>query len=171
MLKVGEGELPEVGVDHSYLGKDQQRTTPWLVAKDRPMQMLAGTLVEGKGRDHHSSSFMTAFIPGLGWKRLVQKSDNEPSLLALSAPVALNQVSTSCRRLLPEGDHAASGLEAAVRELKEQVRVIRCTGCTELRLLLISLIHDSQLVRAAQQRKTLASFRQRQEKEHLLASK
>ena len=37
-------------------------------------------------------------------------------------------------------------------------------------LLLLSSIHDPQLVRTAQQRKTLAGFRQRTEKEHLLAT-
>ena len=37
-VEAGEGELQEVVVDFGYLGKDQQKTLPLLVAKDRRSQ-------------------------------------------------------------------------------------------------------------------------------------
>ena len=79
----------EVGVDCGYLGEDRQRTMPLLAAKDWRTQMIAGTGVESKGRDGYCTSFMTAFLLGLGWKRLIIGSDNAPSLFACLARVEM----------------------------------------------------------------------------------
>ena len=97
-------KLPEVGVDNGYLGKDRRRTMLPVVAKDRRTKMLARTAVESKGRDDYSTSFMTPFLLSLEWKRFIVRSDNEPSLHALLARVAMNLPSTEmCHRHLPKG--------------------------------------------------------------------
>ena len=86
-LEAGEGNLPEVGVDCGYLGKDRQRTMPLLVAKDRRTQMFARTAGDTKERDDYSTNFMRACLLALGWKRLIIRQT--PSLLALLARAAM----------------------------------------------------------------------------------
>ena len=92
---------------------------PLLVAKDRRTKMLPGTAVESQERDDYSTRFMSAFLLSLGRQRLIIRSDNEPSLLALLARVAMNLPSVEMvPKTSPEGEHAANGLaEVAVREL------------------------------------------------------
>ena len=121
------GELPEVGVDNGYLGKDRRRTMPLLVAKDRRTHMLAGTAVESKRRHDYSTSLMTAFLLSLGWKRFVSRSDGWPSLLALFTRVAMNLPGIGVvPKTSPERDHAANGLaEVAVRQLRGQRWVVQ----------------------------------------------
>ena len=41
-------------------------------------------------RDDYSTSFMTAFLQSLAWQRIIHRSDNEFSLLALLTRVAMN---------------------------------------------------------------------------------
>ena len=65
-VTAGESELPESPKDDSSAGS----------------KGAAGTAAEGKGRDDYSISFK--------WKRLIIRSDNEPSLLAWLTRVALN---------------------------------------------------------------------------------
>ena len=100
---------------------------PVIVAKDRSTQCFAGTALAKKGVDDYATSFLTAFLLSLGWKRLVLRSDNEPSLLALLRRVAANLPGIEViPKTSPEGDHAANGLaEVGVREVKAQSRVIR----------------------------------------------
>ena len=100
---------------------------PVIVAKDRSTQCFAGTALAKKGVDDYATSFLTAFLLSLGWKRLVLRSDNEPSLLALLRRVAANLPGIEViPKTSPEGDHAANGLaEVGVREVKSQSRVIR----------------------------------------------
>ena len=77
----------DVGVDYGYFGKGRQRT---IVVEVRRTQMFAGTAVESHGRDDYSTSFMTAFLQSLAWQRIIHRSDNEFSLLALLTRVAMN---------------------------------------------------------------------------------
>ena len=71
----------------------------------------------------------------MGHKRLVCRSDNGRSLLALLEllSASLPQVEF-VPKTSPEGDHQANGLaEVGVREVKGQVRVLRCQLETHLK--------------------------------------
>ena len=90
-VEAAPGELPEVGVDYGYMGREHGKAMPHIVAKCRRSQMLASTAIEKKGRqDDYAASFVVAFILSLGWKRLVMRSDNEPAMLSLLSRVAAN---------------------------------------------------------------------------------
>ena len=64
---------------------------------------------------------------GLGWKRLLLRSDNERALLAfLRAEAASMEGVEEIGQASPEGDHAANGLaKVGVREVKPQTRVLK----------------------------------------------
>ena len=110
----------------AYLGPKGAQVT-LLVVKDKKTGCLGATQVPSQGVEPYSQAFLVGWLRGLGYKRLVMRSDNERALLALLRSVAANLegaevVEQSC----PEGDHAANGLaEVAVREAKAQVRVLK----------------------------------------------
>ena len=72
-------------------------------------------------------AFFTGWLRGLGWKRLLLRSDNDRALSAFLrvAPASLEGVEV-IEQASPEGDHAANGLaEVGVREVKAQTRVLK----------------------------------------------
>ena len=75
----------------------------------------------------YASSFLTAFIKSLGFKRLLVRSDNERSLSSLIERVTSNLTGVELVLMTsPEGDHQANGLaEVGVREIKAQTRILR----------------------------------------------
>ena len=75
----------------------------------------------------HAVAFFTGWQRGLGWKRLLLRSDNERALLAFlrAAAAGLEGVDV-IGQASPEGDHAANGLaEVGAREVKAQTRVLK----------------------------------------------
>ena len=77
---VPEGELPEVGVDYAYLGPEGSQVTI-LVCKCKRTGCLAATQVPEKGMNVCDLAFFAGWLRGLGWKRLLLRSDNERALL------------------------------------------------------------------------------------------
>ena len=72
-------------------------------------------------------AFFTGWLRGLGWKRLLLRSDNEWALLAfLRAAAACLEGDEVIEQASPEGDHPANGLaEVGAREVKAQTRVLK----------------------------------------------
>ena len=79
------------------------------------------------GRERQMSSFLTAFIKSLGFKRILERSDNDRSLLSLIERVTSNLTGVELVLMTsPEGDHQANGLaEVGLREIKAQMRILR----------------------------------------------
>ena len=73
---VSEGELPEVGVECAYLGSQ----VTILVCKCKRTGCLAATQVPENGMNVYALAFFTGWLRGLGWKRLLLRSDNERAL-------------------------------------------------------------------------------------------
>ena len=75
----------------------------------------------------YAPSSLTGWLRGLGWKRLLLRSDNERALLAfLRAAAASLEGVEVIEQAIPEGDHSANGLaEVGVREVKAQTRVLK----------------------------------------------
>ena len=88
---------------------------------------LASTQVPEKGMKVYALAFFTGWLRGLGWKRLLLRSDNERALLAFLRAAAASLESVEViEQASPEGDHAANGLaEVGVREVKAQTRVLK----------------------------------------------
>ena len=81
----------------------------------------------GVPRNVYALAFFTGWLRGLGWKRLLLRSDNERALLAFlrAAAAGLEGVEV-LEQASPEGDHAANGLsEVGVREVKAQTRLLK----------------------------------------------
>ena len=88
---------------------------------------LAATQVPEKGMNVYALAFFTGWLRGLGWKRLLFRSDNERALSAfLRAAAASLEGVEVIEQASPKGDHAANGLaEVGVREVKAQTRVLK----------------------------------------------
>ena len=80
-----EGELPEIGIDDGFFGSDKEDVLPILCLKclNSSTGCMGATVVDRKGASDYASSFLTAFIKSLGFKRIPVRSDNERSLLSL----------------------------------------------------------------------------------------
>ena len=77
------GELPELGFDYFYLGDRQSTGLPNIAAKDNVTGCSARSTVENKGRNTYAKAYLVGWIRGLGYKRVVIRSDNEPAILDL----------------------------------------------------------------------------------------
>ena len=124
-----EGELPEIGIDYGSFGRDKEDVLPILCVKCRNSSTgcVGATVVDRKGASDYASSFLTAFIKSLGFKRILVRSDNERSLLSLIERATCNLTGVELVLMTsPEGDHQANGLaEVGVREIKAQTRILR----------------------------------------------
>ena len=84
---VSESQLPEIGVDFAYLGPEGSQVTIF-ACKCKRIGCLAATQVPEKGMNVYALAFFTGWLRGLGWKRLLLRSDNERALLAFLRAVA-----------------------------------------------------------------------------------
>ena len=87
-----EGELPEIGIDYGFFGRDREDVLPILCVKCRNSSTgcLEATVVDRKGASDYARSFLTAFIKSLVFKRILVRSDNERPLLSLIERVTCN---------------------------------------------------------------------------------
>ena len=107
---VSERELPEIGVDYAYLGAGRIPEWTILVCKCKRTGCLAATQVPEKGMKVYALAFFTGWLRGLGWKRLLLRSNNERALLAfLRAAAASLEGVEVIEQASPDGDHAANG--------------------------------------------------------------
>ena len=124
-----EGELPEIGKDYGIFGRGGEDVLPILCVNCRNSSTgcLGATVVDRKGASDYASSFLSASIKSLGFKRILVRSDNERSLLSLIECVVNNLTGVELVQMTsPEEDHAANGLvEVGVREIKAQTRILR----------------------------------------------
>ena len=69
------------------------------------------------GATDYASSFLTAFIKSVGFKRILVRSDNDRYFLSLVESAMNNLTGVELVQMTsPEGDHAANGLaEVGVR--------------------------------------------------------
>ena len=122
-----EGALPTVSSDYCYMSQTDEETMPIIVIRDRRTKAYAATTVKAKGNDEYAVKFFAGFLQQLGYQRFINKSDNERSLVALKTKAVESLPGVEAvPKESPEGDHQANGeAEAAVREVKRQVRVMK----------------------------------------------
>ena len=87
----------------------------------------AATQVPEKGMHASAHAFFTGCLRGLGWKRLLLRSDNERALQAFlrAAAAGLEGVEV-IEQASPETDHEANELaDVGVREVKSQTGVLK----------------------------------------------
>ena len=88
---------------------------------------VGATVVDRKGASDYASSFLTAFIKSLGFRRILVRYDTERSLLSLIERVTCNLTGVELVLMTsPEGDHAVDGIaEVGVLEIDSQTRILR----------------------------------------------
>ena len=124
-----ERELPEIGIDYGFFGRDKEDVLPILCVKCRNSSTgcVGATAVDWKGASDYASSFLTAFLKSLGVKKILVRSDKDRSLLSLIDCVTCNLTGVELVMMTSlDGDHQTNGLaEVGVREIKAQTRILR----------------------------------------------
>ena len=66
-----EGELPEIGIDYGFFGREREDAMSILCVRCRSTGCLGATVVDKKGATDYATSFLKAFVLGLGFKRIL----------------------------------------------------------------------------------------------------
>eukprot|EP00971_Amphidinium_carterae_P343376 6483103-Amphidinium_carterae.1 len=120
-----DATVPELVMDYYFLG-EENATVPHVVLKDRKSDAYFSTCLDVKG-----STYAIAFIAGavqwLGYKRVVMKSDGEPSIVSLKKKAIESLPGVECvPKEAPVGDSRAQGAaENAVKQLKGMIRTLK----------------------------------------------
>ena len=80
---------------------------------------------DSKGATPYAVKFVANFLKNLGHRKVVLKSDGEPSIVALKEAAAKETSVDWISEESPVGDHQANGLAQNAKEVKRQVRVLR----------------------------------------------
>ena len=112
-----------VGQPHRTRSEEQEaKSLVPTVAMDYAFMSRGGVEDESKG----ATKFVANFLKNLGHRKVVLKSDGEPSVVALKEAAAKETNIDWISEESPVGDHQANGLaENACKEVKRQVRVLR----------------------------------------------
>ena len=126
-------ELPKVSVDYGFIstpGEDAPRTI--LVVKVSGCKAVMARCVKGKGRvDPHAVGWLVDQLRRLGQGKCVLQAYGEPAQRTFLKDV-LDEVARTCdigvaSAHSPPHDHQCNGgVEKAVRDVKDQVRVMMC---------------------------------------------
>ena len=118
-----EKSHPTISFDYFFFSEEDQ---PHLQVKDDVSGMIWSSAIPAKGADQFTANFLAACVAETGYRRVILKMDNEPSIKALKALAikAMDGVEA-----IPEesktGDSRANGrAEVSVRETKREVRAL-----------------------------------------------
>ena len=106
---------PTVSIDYAFLNEKQEIDTgenlgmPILAIKDRTSGMIQSRVVPAKGTDKFAIKRLVKDIELLGYNKIILKSDNEPSILALKKAVKEITKVEIIPEESPVGDHQANG--------------------------------------------------------------
>eukprot|EP00435_Cladocopium_sp_Y103_P033123 s170_g8.t1 len=114
------------------------QSAPFLAMRMMPSGRYQAVALLDKSNSEYAQKAMVRFIKESGHKRLVFKSDNEPALVAIKESAASKMADVEViQRNSPVGDHQANGMiEVSVRELKRQMRALRMSLESKLKMTL-----------------------------------
>ena len=122
-----EGEVPTVGADYHYMGMEgEEGTVPMLAIKDAASKVVFDIVATAKGNNEYMVRRVMQCLDLLGYKRIILKSDNEPSLVAL-----LGEVKDRCGGdIIPERsvvkDSQGNGMiESGIRTVTGQIKTMK----------------------------------------------
>ena len=141
-----ETAVPTILCDYAFMGQDDNKCLPMLCAKDRKTKRVAATFVQSKGLDPYAQKYLSELMRSTGYRRIVNKSDGETSIVALKTEAAVKVPGLEASPVeIPADDHQALGeMEVAVREIKSQVRLLKAS----LEMRLGRKLHDDDPVLA-----------------------
>ena len=121
--------IPALSLDYFYFGESGSAgkgELPCLQVKDEHSGTVWACTVSGKGEDTFAVNFVLGCLDECGYKRIILRSDNEPSVKALKQKV---KTATSVEVVLEEGktgdSRSMGSVEAAVKETKRQCRAMK----------------------------------------------
>ncbi len=124
--------IPTVSIDYAFLNEKQEVDTredsgmPILVIKDRKSGIMQSRVVPAKGNDKFAIKRLVQDIKLLGYTKVIIKSDNEPSILALKKSTKETTKVEVIPEESPVGDHQANGeVENTVKRFAGQFRTLR----------------------------------------------
>ena len=117
--------VPEIVLDYYFMGEESE-TAPHIVVKDRKSSAHFSTSLDSK-TSQYAVAFVAGAIQELGYKRILMKSDNEPSIKRLKERVSECLPGVECvPKEAPVGDSRANGsAENAVKQVKGQFRTLK----------------------------------------------
>ena len=119
-----------ISLDYSFLSSEDQEvegTMPVLNIKDVWTGKVAAEIVPRKGNNEYAIEVVTEFIKRTGYKRIILKSDQEPSIMALkdAANAMLPSVSITME-LTPVGESSSNAvIESQIRRTTALARVLK----------------------------------------------
>ena len=130
--------LPKVSMDYAQIEdvvteeqpESEEQVTHkrrLMVGRDRWTGYTFNHLVECKGLgDHNIVKKVTASVDGLGYRKLIVKTDGEPAIVAVQEAVARARTFETIAENPPAHDPQANGeAERAVSEVKAQMRAVK----------------------------------------------
>ena len=119
--------VPLLAIDYFFMGQDDGKCMPNLAVVCSITRMCFSIPVLKKGADEHTVRMLQNALYKLGHHRVVFKSDQEPSIVALKHRVAKE---TPDREFVmeesPVGDSQSDGLvENSIREIQKQARILK----------------------------------------------
>ena len=125
-----EKGVPVISLDYMYMRGEQERNEekgmPILVIKDGRTKFITAKVVPQKGVNDYAVASCKRAVEQMGYKRVILKSDNEASILALKEAVRRETDVEIVTEESPVGDHQANGaIENAVKQVQGQFRVLK----------------------------------------------
>ena len=122
-----EGEVPTIGADYHYMGTEgEEGTIPMLVIKDGYTKMIFDLVVTNKGANEYMVKRVKQILELLGYKKIILKSDQEASLVALLDKVAEDWAGEVIPERSAVQDSQGNGMiESGVRTSSAQIRTMR----------------------------------------------
>ncbi len=127
LVQHARDETPVVSSDFYFMGEEDETAAPYLAIIDgRSRSVHAVALPDKKATTLSNVRAFASFVKGLGYTRIVNKSDGEPAMVALKTAAAKFAAVEAVPEQSPVGDHKANGaVENAVKEIKRRQRAIR----------------------------------------------
>jgi hypothetical protein len=138
--------VPIVSIDYAYVNEDGEdrkkrkekeirgedraegegRGMPMIVMYDSMSRYIAAEIVPEKGVSEYAVRRVAQIVNRMGYRRVILKSDQEPSIMALKAAVKRELESEVSFEESPVGEHQSNGaVENAVKRVQGQVRTMR----------------------------------------------
>ena len=126
-----EEQIPTISMDYGFLGAEGEGGSdhehPVLVMTDRASGMKGSFPVPSKGIAHpYPAKIVCTFLNRLGYSRVNLKSDQEPSIVALSKAAKAQWNHEIILEYVPKGEHQSNGeVERAVQSAHGIARTVK----------------------------------------------
>ena len=122
-----QSRVPTLAMDYFFAGQEDNPTETMIGIKDGRSKAMHAFLVNKKGVcDDRITKKIVQWIDALGNKRVVIKSDNEPSIVSVQEAVRKESITEMVPENSPKGESKSNGMiESAVRELEGMIRTTK----------------------------------------------